>query len=66
MDQVRQILNKSCLVPSVLGKNPGPGTYEALAGTSPRGKQFYSKFASSRASVFNPPRSGRFIDIGIV
>ena len=41
-------------------KTPGPGTYEVMPGISPRGAQFYSKFESSRAAVFNPPQSKRF------
>lgn len=39
---------------------PGPGTYEMLSATSPKGNHFLSKFESSRASLFNPPHSKRF------
>jgi hypothetical protein len=41
---------------------PGPGTYVPLASISPEGKQFYSKFESSRAAHFNPPCSSRCFD----
>lgn len=46
---------------------PGPGTYQTPGGTlteslTPTGRYFNSKFASSKASVFNPARSPRFND----
>jgi len=46
-------------------KTPGPGTYEMLSCISPRGPQFYSKYESSRAAAFHPPRSKRFADLRI-
>ncbi len=46
-------------------KTPGPGTYDALAGITPKGTQFFSRFQSSRACLFHPPRSRRFNDIRI-
>lgn len=44
-------------------KTPGPGTYNMIQGTSAKGNQFLSNFSSSRASVFNPRRSSRFLEI---
>ena len=44
-------------------RTPGPGAYETLSGTTPKGTQFLSRFESSRASNFHPPHSKRFRDI---
>jgi len=44
-------------------KTPGPGTYTNLSSISKNGRQFYSKFESSRAPQFNPPSSKRFQDL---
>ena len=44
-------------------KVPGPGSYEVLPGISPRGNHFFSKFVSSCATTFNPPRSKRFCEL---
>ena len=41
-------------------KNPGAGTYEVPSSLSKTGKYFLSKFSSSCAKVFDPPRSKRF------
>jgi hypothetical protein len=41
-------------------KFPGPGTYPTLNSISQKGFQFLSKWRSSLASVFHPPRSARF------
>lgn len=43
------------------GSVPGPGTYEMLAATSPKGNHFLSRFESTRATLFNPPHSQRFL-----
>ena len=49
--------------------HPGPGTYEFLAGISPKGNQFYSKYSSSGAKNWDPPNSKRFkeqkVDFGL-
>ena len=44
-------------------KHPGPGSYKVLPSVSPTGFHFYSKYDSSRASVFHPPNSARFKEI---
>jgi len=41
-------------------KTPGPGTYPTIPSITPKGNQFFSRFESSKATVFNPPVSTRF------
>lgn len=43
-------------------EGPGPGSYDMQYGISPKGKQFNSKFESSRAARFSPRTSKRFDD----
>jgi hypothetical protein len=40
--------------------NPGPGAYNNLFSITPTGKQFLSKWGSSKAQTFNPVSSTRF------
>ena len=44
-------------------KYPGPGAYPVLNSISGKGPQFLSKWKSSLASIFHPPKSTRFKDI---
>jgi len=41
---------------------PGPGAYENKLTISPKGQYYMSKFKSSCATTFNPPKSERFKD----
>jgi len=43
-----------------LKKVPGAGSYPVPSTINERGKYFLSKFRSSGATTFNPPRSKRF------
>jgi len=44
-------------------KYPGPGAYPMLNSISRKGPQFLSKWKSSLASIFHPPKSTRFKEI---
>lgn len=41
-------------------ESPGPGAYPPISTITCNGKYFLSKFAGSKTSLFNPPRSTRF------
>jgi hypothetical protein len=42
---------------------PGPGTYPVPQSINERGNYFNSKFSGSKATLFSPPRSKRFIEL---
>lgn len=53
--------NYLCVLAEVVSvKTPGPGTYQPIPSISPKGHQFFSRFESSGATLFNPPCSARF------
>ncbi len=42
---------------------PGPGAYDIVPAISSKGEQFYSKYESSRAALFHPAHSQRFLEL---